>query len=196
MKQPIFYFAWIVLHVLLLQAEPAVHEDNIVTGRITPDSDIDLEIKTERMDKWVKKQTNDDEIETIRPGVLLKNRDFLTRYENYQGFLLMYGQHVKDWRRFKVLAVERFPFSLEAKGSFSFQGTAFDNKYDRLRNRKNSSVKGYPYRGYVFFILDDLGRVVWSRASISHFTEHPGFFMSLKVKKGFNRACEKANLLK
>lgn len=201
MPASIFYSYLLVALSLapLLMADSIIHpryQENIVEEPITSTSEISIEIKTERTDRWVDKKDKDDEIEQIIPGVLITNHHYLVKHGEHRAFILFYGAHSKQYRRLKVLYTEQFTFSLEAKSSFHHEGKAFENRYDRLRNRIDASRYGYPYRGYIFFILDPLDRVVWSQASFSRASDHAAFFMSLEVDKGFTKEGKKDRVLK
>lgn len=126
---------------------------------------------------------HDNETIEIYPTVKIFNQELYAHFTNIHATVILLGKntHIKN-RTLKVLSKESFTFSIEPDQRFEWQGTTITSKFDD----KQRGRFGYEYYGYVFYLKNQSGEIVYAKAPAQWITDDEHHLQLLQAHQTFN----------
>ncbi len=105
----------------------------------------------------------DDKRDVVSMRVKLKNRSMNDSYEKMEGKLVLFGKHVKETTKYRVLDVQGFKFDLPAgmrEGQFEWESQKVVTEWDRT-----DIYFGERFDGWTVILLNADGKIVAAESS-------------------------------
>jgi hypothetical protein len=130
----------------------------------------------------------DDRTDRITFSVKFTNGDTRQAFDGCEAEFYVIAQNILNPRAYQLLQVEKFTFSLPARGTHSLQTPEVVTRYD-----KTDAKHGAKYDAWVCVVRDSSGKVLMKKTSLPSWLPVADRLNEMSLGKSFDRQLKPAN---